>query len=196
MVLGRVEDMTAGDPAQPLLVRLPARPLTLDDVAELAALDDIHRYELDEGNLVVMAPADTDHAELVTRILVWLVAHGYATNRVLATPGVQIKDKSSGRLPDLMLLSRPVPATVWVDPADVLLVVEVVSKSSERLDRDIKPGEYARAGIRQYWRVERDGAPTAHMYRIGTDEQGKPAYVDHEVVLLDKLLDGEPPRLS
>ncbi len=34
-------------------VHLPARMLTLDDVAELADRDPDHRYELQEGNLQV-----------------------------------------------------------------------------------------------------------------------------------------------
>ena len=188
--------MTTGDSAQPLLVRLPARPLTLDDVAELAAVDDGHRYELDEGNLVVMPPPDTDHAALITRLLVWLVAHGYSTDRVLATPGLDIQEGSTGRIPDLTVLARPVPSTTWLEPGEVLLVVEVVSKGSEKLDRDIKPDEYAGAGIRQYWRVERGARPTVHMYRLGLDENGERAYVSHQAVLLDELLDGEPPKLS
>jgi Uma2 family endonuclease len=187
--------MTSGDSAQRLVVRLPARPLTLDDVAELAALDDGHRYELDEGNLVVMPPPDTDHAALITRLLVWLVAHGYRTDRVLATPGLDIQEGATGRIPDLTVLARPVPATKWLDPGDVLLVVEVVSEGSEKLDRDIKPGEYASAGIRQYWRVERGVAPTVHMYRLGLDAGGERAYVSHEAVLLEHLLEGEPPKL-
>ena len=36
-------------------------------------------------------------------------------------------------------------------PADVMLVVEVVSKFSEIRDRETKPRRYAEAGIRQFW---------------------------------------------
>ncbi len=78
----------------------------------------------------------------------------------------------------------------------VLLVVEVVSQSSEKLDRVVKPIDYAGARIRRYWRIERDGEPTVHMYRLGTDERGEPAYLDLQIVALDKLLAGEPPDLS
>lgn len=53
-------------------VRLPARPLTLDDVAELANSDPDHRYELQEGNLLVIPPADDEHAEMIMRIGAWL----------------------------------------------------------------------------------------------------------------------------
>ncbi len=189
--------MTAVHPGPPMLVQLPARPLNLDDVTALAAADDLHRYELDEGTLLVMPPADTEHAAIVTRMLVWLVSHGYDAERVLASPGVQIKEQSGGRSPALIVLARPIPATVWVDPGDVLLVVEIVSKGSERLDRETKPAEYARAGITHFWRIERHGeGPTAHLYRVGLDERGEPAYVGHDAMLLVDLLREAPPKLT
>lgn len=197
MVLGMVCAMTTGDAAPPLLVRHPARPLTLDDVAELAA-DGVGRFELDEGTLVVMAPPDAGHIVIVNRMLIWLINHGYPLDHVLPNPGVKIREQTSGRCPDLMVLRGPVPdATVWIDPAAVALVVEVVSGGTAKLDRVVKPIEYADAGIPWFWRVERGGnGPTVHRYRLGADEGGKPAYVDHEAVLLDKLLAGAPPELA
>ena len=38
--------------------------------------------------------------------------------------------------------------------ADVLLIVEVVSPNTQTADRYEKPGEYARAGIPAFWRIE------------------------------------------
>jgi Uma2 family endonuclease len=53
-------------------VQQPARPLTLDDVAELADRDPDHRYELQEGNLLVMPPADDEQAEMIMTVGAWL----------------------------------------------------------------------------------------------------------------------------
>ncbi|WP_020579843.1 Uma2 family endonuclease [Actinopolymorpha alba] len=180
--------------AQPLEVHLPGRALTLDDVAELAAADELHRYELDEGNLLVMPPADAEHAAIITGLLVWLVTNGHDRNRVLSTPGVKISERSSGRSPDLVLLRRSVGRTVWIDPIDVALVVEIVSEGSKKLDRMVKPSEYAQVGIAHYWRVEGgEGlSPTVHMYTLGAGEDGEPAYIGHRAVLLDELLAGRP----
>ena len=197
MVLGMVCAMTTGDAAPPLLVRHPARPLTLDDVAELAA-DGVGRFELDEGTLVVMAPPDAGHIVIVNRMLMWLINHWYPLDHVLPIPGVKIREQTSGRCPDLMVLRGPVPdATVWIDPAAVALVVEVVSGGTAKLDRVVKPIEYADAwdSVVLARRARRPG-PTVHRYRLGADEGGKPAYVDHEAVLLDKLLAGAPPELA
>lgn len=182
--------------AQPrLTVVLPDRALTLDDVAALAAADTgNHRYELDEGNLLVMPPPDAEHAALIIRIGAWFLSGGYPPDRVLATPGLKIKDQVSGRNPDLLVLSRPVPSdTVWVDPDVVVLAIEIVSPGSQKLDRVVKPAEYAKAGVPHYWRVERSPA-TVHKYTLATDEDGEPVYLGHQAVLLDELLAGPPPQ--
>jgi hypothetical protein len=56
---------------------LPARPLTLDDVTHLAEMDSRHRFELTEGNLVVMLPGTWRHQEMNGLLFTWFVNHGY-----------------------------------------------------------------------------------------------------------------------
>jgi Uma2 family endonuclease len=198
LTVRRIEfDTDAVHPALRLLVQLPRRPLTLDDVGQLAADDESHRYELADGNLLIRPPADVEHAALITRLGAWLIAGGYA-DRVLDRPGLRITEPTSGRSPDILVLRAPVAATGtagWFDPADAALVIEVVSPGSETLDRVTKPGEYARAGIPQFWRVERDGPATVHLYRRGVDERGRAAYIGHRAMLLEDLLAGTPPAL-
>jgi Uma2 family endonuclease len=175
-------------------VRLPARPLTLDDVAALADRDPDHRYELQEGNLLVMPPADDEHAEMIMRLGAWLIAGGYA-GRVLATPGVKLG--SSGRSPDVVVRRAPRRGrTVWIDPSDVLLIVEIVSPSSVELDRHLKPVEYARGGVRHFWRVERDGPATVHMFGLGVGSDNEPTYIARTVAVFEDLLAGAVPGLE
>jgi Uma2 family endonuclease len=176
--------------------QLPARPLTLDDVSDLAAADGTYRYELDEGTLVVIAPPDKGHNAIVSRLQRWLFNHGYTGDEVLAVSGVEIRERTCGRCPDLMVVDGSVPDdAIWIEAAAVRLVVEVVSKGTETQDREVKPGEYAGAGIRHYWRIERGDEPTVHMYGPGIGKHAKPAYTDSEIVPLEKLLAGEPPKL-
>lgn len=79
------------------------------------------------------------------------------------------------RLQDVPLNNRRPDVTVYradsIDvtptrPEHVLLVVEVVSPGSETTDRIVKADQYARAGIRFYWRVEQaaSGAPFVFTY--------------------------------
>jgi Uma2 family endonuclease len=175
-------------------VRLPARPLTLDDVAELADRGPDHRYELQEGNLLVMRPADDEHAEMIATIIAWLVVGGHR-GRVLATPG--LRTGTSGRSPDILVRRGPrTGRTVWIDPAEALLTIEVVSPGSVELDRYLKPVEYAQAGVPHFWRIERDGPATVHMFGLGVGADGAPIYVPRGVALLDDLLAGPVPQLG
>lgn len=179
------------------VVQLPARPLTLADVAELAQADEGYRYELVSGNLLVRPPGDIGHNQLIGRILHWLMSHGYADLTLLGF-GLRISEETSGRVPDLLVLREQLSGdTVWADPSGVALVMEVVSPGSEDIDRIDKPREYARAGIPRYWRIERGRGPaTVHMSTLGVAADGSPTYLDHEPVLLGKLLAGVPPKLS
>ncbi len=183
-------------------IHLPGRPLTLDDVAELAAAAPHHRYELDKGVLIVMPPADTEQAKIVARLTYWLLREGgLDVDAVLANIGVQVArdDGGTGRCPDLVVMRDAVISNVvWHDPALIQLIVEVVSRGSEGIDRLIKPIEYAQAGIPNFWRIERAAGsqPAVHTYRLSVDENGHPTYIGHRAVPLDELLAGPVPKLD
>lgn len=168
---------------------LPARPLTLDDVTGIAAADDQHRYELSEGNLVVMPPGIWRHQKVGGLLFAWFARHGYE-DRVNLAPGVRTADDNlNGRIPDLVVTTGPVPDdTVWLAPELVTLAVEIVSKGSERMDRWLKPVEYAAAGIRRFWRVEPDD--TVLQFRL---VEG--AYVEENRVSLGELLARDVPEI-
>lgn len=60
-------------------------------------------------------------------------------------------------VPDLVVAERAkVRGAGFLQPADVLLAVEIVSPGSKTMDRVVKPAKYAAAGIRTYWRIESD----------------------------------------
>ena len=169
---------------------LPARPLTLGDVTRLAETDRGHRFELTEGNLVVMPPGTWRHQEISGLLFAWFADHGYR-GRVNVAPGVKTAaDEFNGRIPDLAVTTGPVSDdVVWLPPDVVALVVEIVSKGSERTDRWLKPVEYAEAGIARFWRVEPDD--TVVQFRL---DGGR--YVECGTVALDALLAGDVPDLS
>lgn len=61
-------------------------------------------------------------------------------------------------------------------PADVGLVVEVVSPHSRRTDRFAKPGEYADAGIGIYLRLETEPELALHAFVLsGTTYEAAPS---------------------
>jgi len=169
---------------------LPARPLTLDDVTRLAEADTRHRFELSEGNLIVMPPGTWRHQKISGLLFTWLLTHGLGDQANIA-PGVRTAtDDLNGRIPDLVVTTGPVPDdTVWLAPETVALAVEIVSKGSERIDRWLKPVEYAEAGIPLFWRVEPD--ETVVQFRL----DGR-RYVQYGSIALDDLLAGDVPDLS
>ncbi|GAA2604198.1 hypothetical protein GCM10010399_38930 [Dactylosporangium fulvum] len=145
------------EPGMTAVPKLPLGPLTLDDVTAIAEADGRHRFELVEGNLVVMPPGTWRHQQISGLLFTWFQTNGFH-DRVNFAPGVRTAaDELNGRIPDLVVTTRPVPPdTVWLPVDVVLLAVEIVSKGSERTDRWFKPLEYAAAGIPNFWRVEPD----------------------------------------
>ena len=170
---------------------VPPGPLTLDDVTRLAEADSRHRFELSEGNLVVMPPGTWRHQKISGLLFAWFLAHGFG-DRVNVAPGVRTAaDNLNGRIPDLVVTAEPMSGedeTVWLAPERVALAVEIVSKGSERTDRWFKPLEYAEAGIRAFWRVGPDN--TVMQFRLDGSR-----YTEYGSTSLEGLLAGDVPEL-
>ncbi|MEQ4305322.1 Uma2 family endonuclease [Plantactinospora sp. B6F1] len=144
--------------------------ITLDDLTAMMAADEHHRYEISpEGVLSVMPPAGYTHAIIATRLMGWLLAAGIPADRVAQAVGLRIPGVTGGvggRIPDLVVWSKPQAESVWLPVADVLLAVEIISPGSAAMDTAAKPAEYAGAGIPQYWTIDQDPGQTVTMYRL------------------------------
>ena len=116
------------------------------------------------------AAADPTAQRLIaTRLMGWLLAAGIPADHIAQTVGLRIPGKTGGmggRIPDLVVWSKPQSDGVWLPVADVLLVIEVISPGSEATDTVAKRAEYAGAGIPQYWTVDQDPAQTVTMYQL------------------------------
>jgi Uma2 family endonuclease len=144
--------------------------ITLDDLIAMMAADEHHRYEISpEGVLSVMPPTGYTHAIIATRLMSWLLTAGIPADRIAQAVGLRIPGKAGGvggRIPGLIIWSKPQADGVWLPVADVSLVVEIISPGSEAMDTVAKRTEYAGAGIPQYWTVDQDPAQTVTMYRL------------------------------
>ena len=147
--------------------------ITLDDLAAMISADTHgRRYETSpEGVLSVVPPPDSEHAVIATRLMAWLITAGWPLEQIMQVAGVRIPgpDGDGGRIPDLTVWSRPQPPAVWLAVADLLLVIEIVSRGSEAIDRVVKVSEYAAAGIPRYWTIARDAAQTVTLHRLRPD---------------------------
>jgi Uma2 family endonuclease len=129
------------------------------------------RYELLEGALIVNPPPSGRHQWVsfkLTKLLNDDLPTGLAAVEAVGVriPGgsVTVPDVLVTELPALLAASSGV-----LDATTVRLVVEIVSPSSQSMDRITKPTLYARAAIAAYWRVELGDGPAIHTYRLAGD---------------------------
>jgi Uma2 family endonuclease len=147
----------SGDEEVPRMTEAPWLPYTELTEADLALLpDDGHRYEIVDGSLVVSPPPSSAHQVIAARVTDLLRRHATAGVEVLEGVGVRVG--RSMLVPDVAVVSGAVALrdVAAFEAGDVLLVVEIVSRSSVTMDRITKPALLAAAGVPSYWRVERD----------------------------------------
>lgn len=122
--------------------------------------------ELLDGALIFnMSPQRSWHDRVIRRLTAALEAVAPAGWTVEAQMTVTLNRRTRPE-PDVIAACVPYePHRTSFLPAEVALVVEVVSAESEDRDRRYKPGLYAEAGIRHLWRIEDEqGLPVVHTY--------------------------------
>lgn len=151
----------ARPPERPIhgqMVLLPTPPpggFTTADLPRLIEAVDA-RFELLDGEVLMMAPATHWHDEVID-ILKHALRRIAPKSLVVATE----KGIDLGRTvpePDVLLVSRAVvtSGSLVFQPADVHLAIEVVSPGTTTKDRTLRPAQYASAGIKCFWRVENE----------------------------------------
>src|SRR3569833_826200 len=164
--------------------------VTLDDLAAMMDADPVgRRYELSpEGVLTVMPLPTIGHVVISTKLRFWL-GKGWPQEQIGQAPGLWIPGDDGargGRLPDGVLWRRPRDEQdqgSWLSGADLILVVEVISKSTRGVDTVTKCEEHAAAGDPHYWTEDRDADTTVTMHRLGQH-----GYSIADKMPLDKVL--------
>ena len=127
---------------------------TLEELHSLP--DDGNKYEIIDGELFVTPPPNADHETILarlTRLLEPFVAAQelgfvYHPRAVLRIAGSEVE-------PDLMVRRPPArKGTDWSDLPLPILIVEVLSPSTRRRDRQHKRDFYLAQGIPEYWIVD------------------------------------------
>jgi len=132
-------------------------------------LDALKRIELIDGELIIMSSRTEFHRRVVERLGNQLGSQ--CPHELTATREMDVLLGERQRpCPDVSVVDKAAAADLdrtYYEPEDVVLVVEVVSKSSEIRDRETKPRRYAQGGIQHYWRVENNGGlPVAYVYEL------------------------------
>jgi Uma2 family endonuclease len=142
------------------------RKLTYEDF--LGFPEDGRRHELIDGEHFVASAPFIPHQRAVSRLLghLWGYLERNPLGEVLPAPTDVVLSKHDVVEPDLIYVSAARAGQVGErnvqGPPD--LVVEVLSRSTSRLDRGRKLGLYDRAGVGEYWLVDPD-AETVTVFR-------------------------------
>ncbi len=134
--------------------------------------DDVQRYELLEGTLLVSPPPSGAHQLVSLRLAGVLDDATTPGLAVVEAMGVRLPDNTVF-IPDVVVATRDVVVANGsgiLDSAAVTLVVEIVSPGSRTTDRLTKPAVYARAGIASFWRIELEDGPAITAYSL---DQGR-----------------------
>lgn len=145
------------------LPHLHGRLLTIADYAALPE-DESYRWELLEGNLLMSPSPRPQHMAATARLDRQLASQ--LPSDLESIPDVDVDlalsapdQPGTARRPDLVVVHRDALTRVQLTggllvAGDVLIVVEIVSPGSRRMDMVVKRREYADAGIPHYWIID------------------------------------------
>ena len=161
----------------------PADGWTTDDLD--AFPEDGVRRELLDGVLLV-SPTPTDiHQIIAMRLGVALEESCPAEFQV--TQGVEVRINSRRSFgPDVLVATDEAARrrSRFYHPHEVLLTVEIVSPTSQSMDRITKPALLAAAGIPYYWRIETEDGLRVHTYRIDPADEVYRPVATHDVEIV------------
>lgn len=169
--------------AEPHQMQTAPGGLTVADLR--AGYDPGFRFELEDGVAVMMASATRWHNRVLRNLSVTMDGLCPPHLSVEMEQAVEVTDDFAP-VPDILVIDiEAAEPTANVYPKSVVhLAVEIVSPGTRRKDRTIRPMDYARAGIPNFWRIEaEDFQPVVYTYRLD-DTTGQYTPVDvHRKVL-------------
>ena len=146
------------------------KPWTLDELHRLP--DDGNKYELVRGELFV-TPLPNEEHEIIAARLTDILAP-YVKRHALGVvfhPRAVFRFEGSEVEPDLMVRQPKQPGTQdWTDAPIPLLIVEILSPSTRRRDRQQKRSFYVDSPISEYWMADPE-AKTITRVRAGAPDE-------------------------
>jgi len=117
---------------------------------------DGRRYELVRGDLLVTPSPSLRHQQASRELLVQLMAyfHERSLGEVFYAPVDLILTGHDVFVPDLVVTTDPGSPSGRGIEKPPLLVVEILSPSTAKVDRGLKAQRYAELGVAHYWLVD------------------------------------------
>jgi Uma2 family endonuclease len=129
------------------------------DYSDIVARDgDGKRYELVDGQLLVNPSPSPMHQRISRRLLLQLVPYFHERNlgEVFNAPLDVVLTSHDVFEPDLLVVADPSHISKRGIEKPPLLVVEILSPSTRRVDRGLKFRRYATLGVQHCWIVDPD----------------------------------------
>ena len=150
-----------------MVITAPVRKLTY---ADYCRTPDDERYELLDGELIMVPAPGTGHQRIAIRLgsLLHVFVEKRGLGQVFAAPYDVVLSETNVVQPDLLFIANE--RTHIITPDNVQgppnLVVEILSPSAANRDRTLKRALYAQYGVPEYWLVDPD-ARTVTVLRLG-----------------------------
>ena len=128
--------------------------------SDYAAMDDDKRYELINGNLIMVPGPFSSHERSNKKLLIKLddYIESYKLGEVFVAPFDVIFDEFNTVQPDIFVITKDnfskIKKNAIYGAPD--LAVEIISPWSIQRDRIIKKELYEKHGVREYWLVDTD----------------------------------------
>lgn len=124
---------------------------------EWLSWDESVRAELYDGMLIMMAPPTQQHQSVLMEIAAQL--HAFLKDKpskVFPAPfGVRLSEKEDTVFePDIVVVCDKTKLDGKICNGAPDLVIEILSPSTERMDKTYKYRKYQQAGVREYWIVD------------------------------------------
>ena len=145
--------------------------LTYDDYRDLP--NDRNRYEVLDGELSVTPAPSTRHQRISGRLYLTLAHHVLANQLgdIYAAPTDLILTPTTVVQPDLIFIGndRRGIVTERAIEGPPTLVIEILSATTRRTDRQTKAQIYAKHGLPHYWLIDPD-QQTVEAYELAGDQ--------------------------
>jgi Uma2 family endonuclease len=151
-----------------MAMRAATKRWTLEELHSLP--DDGNKYEIIHGELFVTPAPTTGHEDIAARLSrildPYVAAQGlglvYRPRAVLRVEGSEVE-------PDLMVRPPADLGNEWEKAPIPILIVEILSGSTWRRDRQQKRGFYLESGVAEFWIVDAEQR-TITTVRRGADD--------------------------
>lgn len=165
-------------------------------IADLELMpDDLNRYELVEGEILVSRSPGLTHQEILANLITIFMNYvsQHPVGKAYINPGV-ILDNFNSVIPDIAFVSRARAAEIasgkHITGAPDLLV-EIVSPGNEnaRRDRVVKRTIYEKYRVQEYWIVE-PLTQCIEIYRLRDGSFEQVLTCSHDMEIMSPLLPG------